>query len=250
MKLKLLFLFLFASLISNAQISGGYAIYKKQSEPLSDEMLKKIDSVPDISEKAKEMFTNMNKTLPQTIEKFEYKLVFNNNKGKYSKLGDLSVDDSNTRYAEIRAGGKDDYYYDLDALCSIRDSNTFGERVLITTSSMEMNWVLSKESKVINGAVCFKGTTTEMVSNIKGDYLREIVAWYNPSINIPLGPEGYMGLPGLIVEIENNGITTYLYELKNGNVKEKIKIPTKGKKMNKSEYREYSKDMVMRFRGR
>jgi GLPGLI family protein len=59
-----------------------------------------------------------------------------------------------------------------------------------------------------------------------------------------------MGLPGLIVEIENNGITTYLYELKNENIKEKIKFPTKGKQMNKSEYREYSKDMVMRFRGR
>jgi GLPGLI family protein len=250
MKLKLLFLFLFASLISNAQISGGYAIYKKQSEPLTDEMLKKIDSVPDISEKAKEMYKNMNKTLPQIIKKFEYKLVFNDNKGKYSKLDELSMDDFNIRLAKMQAGGNDDYFYDLDALYSMQDSNRFGERVLITTSTLEMNWVLSKESKVINGEVCFKATTTEMVSNSKEDYFREIIAWYNPSINIPLGPEGYMGLPGLIVEIENNGITTYLYELKNENIKEKIKFPTKGKQMNKSEYREYSKDMVMRFRGR
>jgi GLPGLI family protein len=66
-----------------------------------------------------------------------------------------------------------------------------------------------------------------------------ITAWYTPEIPVSQGPEGYWGLPGLILEV-NDGKTIILCSKVVLNPKEKseIKAPTKGKVVNQKEYDE------------
>lgn len=64
-----------------------------------------------------------------------------------------------------------------------------------------------------------------------------ITAWYTPEIPINQGPEGYWGLPGLILEV-NDGKTIILCSKVVLNSKDKadIKAPTKGKVVSQKEY--------------
>lgn len=66
-----------------------------------------------------------------------------------------------------------------------------------------------------------------------------ITAWYTPEIPINQGPEGYWGLPGLILEV-NDGKTVILCSKVVLNSKEKVEIkaPNKGKETSQKEYDE------------
>ncbi|MFM2231193.1 MAG: hypothetical protein RL607_2451 [Bacteroidota bacterium] len=64
-----------------------------------------------------------------------------------------------------------------------------------------------------------------------------ITAWYTPEIPINQGPEGYWGLPGLILEV-NDGKTIVLCSkiVLNSKDKVEIKAPTNGKEVKQNEY--------------
>jgi GLPGLI family protein len=66
-----------------------------------------------------------------------------------------------------------------------------------------------------------------------------ITAWYTPEIPVNQGPEGYWGLPGLILEV-NDGKTTILCSKVVLNPKDKaeIKAPNNGKEVSQKEYDE------------
>lgn len=66
-----------------------------------------------------------------------------------------------------------------------------------------------------------------------------IIAWYTPEIPINQGPEGYWGLPGLILEV-NDGKTIMLCSkiVLNSKDKVEIKAPTNGKVVSQKEYDE------------
>lgn len=63
------------------------------------------------------------------------------------------------------------------------------EYVLVREAVKPIKWAIADERRVVNGHPCQKATA--------GD----TVAWYSPSIAIPVGPVGCHGLPGLIVEL-------------------------------------------------
>lgn len=59
-------------------------------------------------------------------------------------------------------------------------------------SDQKINWVLTKEEKVISSYKCKKAV---------GKYRnRKITAWYTNEIPIPEGPYTFKGLPGLVIE--------------------------------------------------
>lgn len=75
-----------------------------------------------------------------------------------------------------------------------------------------MNWILSEETKMFNKIECNKATT-----NFRG---RIYTAWYAPSIPSSFGPWKLNGLPGLILEA-NDESNNVVFKLK------KIIIPKK-----------------------
>jgi GLPGLI family protein len=56
--------------------------------------------------------------------------------------------------------------------------------------------------KEIEGFLCYKATSTNIVINQKGTFRFPIIAWYCPKIPLSFGPNGYGNLPGLILELQ------------------------------------------------
>jgi len=109
----------------------------------------------------------------------------------------------------------------------------FNEETYIIEEKTNKNWSISTETKKINNYTCYKATTEYVVTNPKGTFKHPVVAWFCPEIPISHGPNGYGGLPGLILEIQIR--KTLLGAIKIEKTEEKIQYDLKGEKITKDE---------------
>lgn len=94
-----------------------------------------------------------------------------------------------------------DFYYDITS----QKLYKLKENLKIEVTNRQ-NWQLSKETKVINGYPCYKATCEWEYETRSGNTgIRSATAWYTPQIPYSFGPNGFNNLPGLILEIEQNG---------------------------------------------
>lgn len=174
-------------------------------------------------------------------------------------------------------GGGSTYYKNVKSKSYTVDKEFMGKEFLVKDSLPNLNWKMEGETKVIGGYNCFKATAIRPVSTSdfrnfrpknKDDKKEEpkkevatttdtkekktnfmdgidmpkevtITAWYTPEIPVNQGPEGYWGLPGLILEV-NDGKTIILCSkvVLNPKNKAEIKASTKGKEISQKEYDE------------
>jgi GLPGLI family protein len=102
---------------------------------------------------------------------------------------------------------------------------------VIQDSIVSQQWKIKNDIKEVAGRICMNAVTYD---SIKG---KEIVAWFALDLPIPLGPDKYCGLPGMILEVdEANGAviftaTSILFtdekmEIEKPTVKKKRKVIT------------------------
>lgn len=135
------------------------------------------------------------------------------------------------RAAVAVGGGKGVYFSDLQKGISLRQVESVGNLFLIKSIISDLNWKITKESKMISGHRCYKAQLIKTFKTSQNELKTiTIVAWFNPNIPISFGPIGYCGLPGLIFELKNGRATYTLIELEFETESEvKIKQPDKGK---------------------
>ena len=68
-----------------------------------------------------------------------------------------------------------------------------------------MKWEITQETKEIGEFEVQKATTTPLVHGMDLNPNRTAIAWFTTDIPISAGPEGYYGLPGLILELQYEG---------------------------------------------
>jgi GLPGLI family protein len=170
-------------------------------------------------------------------------------------------------------GGGGTYYKNIKEKIYKVDKEFMSKEFLVKDSLNTYKWQMTGETRVIGGYNCFKatavipasktdfrnfrpkkeeekkddkakeeakeGTKTSFMDQIELPKEITITAWYTPEIPVSQGPEGYWGLPGLILEV-NDGKTTILCSKVVLNPKEKaeIKAPTNGKEVSQKEYDE------------
>lgn len=118
------------------------------------------------------------------------------------------------------------------------------KQYLVTDSVHQLNWKLTGETKNVLGYACQQAITTRpgkrtMISMQNGAMSRKevpdtsnIVAWFTPAIPVPAGPDFEGQLPGLILQVDINGNTTYkAVEISPKVDIAAIKEPKKGKKV-------------------
>jgi GLPGLI family protein len=162
------------------------------------------------------------------------------------------------------------------------DKEFMGKEFLIKDSLVNYKWKMEGETRQIGGYTCYKATAVRPASKSdfrnykpKGEEVKKdetskadasekktnfmpdfevpkeitITAWYTPEIPISQGPEGYWGLPGLILEV-NDGKTVMLCSKVVLNAKEKadIKAPKNGKVTSQAEYDEMIVKKTEEFR--
>ncbi|MDR0205944.1 MAG: GLPGLI family protein [Bacteroidales bacterium] len=131
----------------------------------------------------------------------------------YDQKAELTFNSTEYRfeYIDERAGQsyqwrKEDYiiYRDRENAETFDILSMLDKQYLIQDSLFCQNWKIKNDMKEIAEHICMNATYYD---SIKG---KEVVAWFALDLPVPLGPNKYCGLPGMILEInEANGALVY-----------------------------------------
>jgi len=260
---KFIYILLFL-LIQNtfSQINSGIVEYKKirlkkvfkKNEKIKSanfETFSKIEnSINEIQKEIgyvkKIIYRNKVKINENEIQKeIIFNLLYKDGKSFFEVRKKMSI--SKNRFFKMSLGpeGISKYYNSEKEI--IRQVNAFGEDFLI--SKPKYNWDLKKETKKIGKYTCYKATMVEKIKTRKGVKNVLIQAWYTSEVNIPYGPIGYSGLPGLIIELKRNNINYYATKINLTPGEDLlIKKPTKGKKVTQEEFYDIAINAMKDFR--
>ena len=205
----------------------GTAIYGKQ--------LKSFSENSSVSSNAANQQV---KKILENLKKQEYQLSFNEGKAIYRKVKSLDNDENPVLKAmtEGVANFRGTIFFDSGSEEILHREEFAGVDYIVTKNKID--WTLTKDTLQIDNYLCYKAKTTLTIKNSEGNHELEATAWYAPEITIPYGPDGYGGLPGLILQLDYNGIITSLKKIEYLSKDETIDIqfPKKGKRVSEDEF--------------
>ncbi|TDU43735.1 GLPGLI family protein [Gelidibacter sediminis] len=209
------------------------------SEPIDKEPINKIlYSAMKIDDNLKPSDKNKSLNLiEKSIDKndIQFELLFNSNKSIYKLKEELDTEDISKKIAQLYFGGIYVYYADTLKEKNICQAQAYGEFFIFPNETFK--WELTKESAKISGYLCYKAKTVKIVTNDKGVFKKEVIAWYTPEIATNFGPKGYHGLPGLILELQEGNQIFYASNIAlNTNIKIKIEKPSRGHEVSYHEF--------------
>jgi GLPGLI family protein len=108
----------------------------------------------------------------------------------------------------------------------------------VADSVKEYEWTLLPDTTRILGFLCYKATCKAAILDTK---IRNYTVWYTPEIPIPVGPNRFYGLPGLILSIEEKYYSMFAKSISlNANREELkfLKCCTEGKPISTKRYNE------------
>ena len=235
-KIVLLYLFLTTSAFSQSNLTGIVYYESGISQQNIDNYFSKERKLLKKKEQIKfadNLFLNSKKV--ESTLKFSLKEAIYEVKKKLNlkEKGNI-IEKTNL----IAAGGLNIYYQKTgNKNLEIQNCTTFGECFIIVSDNNK-KWQLTQETKTIAGYICYKATTIETRNNKE----MNIIAWYCPQIPVSFGPKEYNGLPGLVLEAQNNfryfRATKLMLNPKNKVI---IKKPTKGIRVSQKEFSKMSK---------
>lgn len=239
MKFLKFYIYIFINLCAFSQ--SGEVIYKAEIIPI--DFKKKINN---------DSITNLQKSTLEAIfrsqPKVKYRLFFNKEESFFEKYETLNSEKGKLNFAE-RKMGKGVYYYSHMSKEIIHKKLYSGKEFLIVMPTF--NWKLTQEKKVIGKYICYKATTSHYVEGRNGKMERKVTAWYTKEIPYNLGPKYFNGLPGLIVELQEDNLlikaTKIILQSKD---KIFIRKPNLGEKVTLKKYDSIVKEMYYRRRRR
>ena len=235
-KIIIVLLLLFCKYSAYAQ-TGGKVYYKKIP---TERFTKSMDSLNSLY--SDNSFTEIGKK----IKDLKFVLQFNSEVAHFKEVESMANDSKSSasvKIAKITSGYSGETYYDLKAKKIITNMDISGEYYLIEKDFSSYEWVLTKENLIINGLSCYKAKTTFIKEGRRGVMKIPIVAWYTIDINISAGPDGFAGLPGLIIQLENDNYVTMVDKIVIEKKPVEIELPEDGKKMTQTEFNNFMKKM-------
>lgn len=111
---------------------------------------------------------------------------------------------------------------------------TLDKKYVVEDKLPKYKWKILNEIKEINGYLCMKAETTDTIKK------QVIHAWFTDAIPVQSGPEGFCGLPGMILGIDiNDGcVVIEATEVTISENELNVEIPKKlkGKKISREDY--------------
>lgn len=234
MKSKYIFLTLVLSVfISFSQNKKGRVLYKFKVTSKMFDVVKVKKNKKEVNIMLQQTEESMNKHQ----DYFAFYLDFKGGESSFYASFLLDETDFSMKTASILAGTQNKYYQNIENKEMLLQKNAFGEDFIIKSNLDKHDWVFHNESKKINSILCYKATTTRITKNSKGEFKKNVIAWYAPSLAYNFGPIGYGGLPGLIIELQDDKFLYYAAKISLQPKKSiRIKKPTKGKLVTDKEF--------------
>ena len=263
MNIRILFLaFALMGSIFTATAQGltGRAFYKSSSS---------LKISMDSTKMAPDVIADLQKQLKKQMER-EYVLTFSQTESNWKQVESLGTGpataSSGGASIVISTGNQDRLLYkNLAEQNYIKEEDLMGRAFLVKDSLNTYDWELTGESKQIGDYTCQKATYTTIVDSkvfsMGKDEMEtskdtvNVTAWFTMQIPVSHGPDDFWGLPGLILELQNRGMT-YIAEriVLNPNEPVKIEIPKKGEMISSKDYEALSEEkmeeMMKRYSGK
>jgi GLPGLI family protein len=265
MRIATLLMALMLSAALSAQGFSGKAIYKTHRKS-------NIKIGNERSGMTPEMQKQMEERLKKMFQK-TFTLNFNRTESTYKEDVKLSSPTPQPGGGGITVmsfgsgGGNDILYKNIKENRYANKTDLMGKLFLVKDSLIKYDWKMTGETKNIGNYTCYKATYEREEENISMSMIdgemkesskkKKVVttAWYTLDVPVSNGPGNYGGLPGLILEINDGGLTIVCTEITlNPSEKIEIKEPEKGKKVTSKKFEEISrkksKEMMERFRSK
>jgi GLPGLI family protein len=140
-------------------------------------------------------------------------------------------------------GGQGKTHLNFATTAHTEQREVMGKEYLIVDTLRTLPWKFSEETKQIKGYACKKATMTRVERN----RTQNVTVWYTDAVFVTAGPDKFYGLPGLVLSVDINdgevAINTLEIELKTLK-KNDLKVPTSGKKVNDTEFREAMREQM------
>jgi len=244
-----------------AQGFTGRAYYKSTS---------KISISMDSTKMAPEQMAQIQASLKKQMEQ-NYVLSFNQTESTWKKEeslggGPATASAGGAVFMVATSGEGSMLYKNIADQSYAQEREVMGKEYLIQEKSEPFEWELSGETKKVGNYTVQKASFTKIVDskrfstgmtemeNVK-DTL-QVTVWFTPEIPVSHGPENYFGLPGLILEVQNQGRTLICEKIELNPSAEPVVIerPSKGKEISLDEFKkieeEGMKQMMNRYQGK
>jgi GLPGLI family protein len=118
-------------------------------------------------------------------------------------------------------GGQDEYLLIRDyANKTVYDQvDVLGKTYIIQEDAERIKWKILNEIKEVAGYLCMKAETIDPVKGTK------VHAWFSDEIPVYGGPEGYFGLPGMILGLDFNDGDVVITATKVNFSEEPVELP-------------------------
>ena len=259
--LSLLLFFGIGLQASFAQGFMGRAYYKSSS---------KISISMDSTKMAPEQMAQIQASLKKQMEQ-NYVLSFNQTESTWKKEeslggGPATASSGGAVFMVASSGEGSTLYKNIADQTYLEDHEMMEKAYLVKDNLTPEEWELSGETKKVGNYTAQKASFTKIVDskrfstgmtemeNVK-DTL-QVTVWFTPEIPVSHGPENYFGLPGLILEVQNQGRTLICEKIELNPSADPVVIvkPSKGKEITKEEFRavqdEGMKQMMNRYQGK
>jgi GLPGLI family protein len=254
--------FLLLGFIVEAQEFQGKAEYF--SKRVFSEKIE-VNKAAGENEMSPEMEKAFQEAMKSASEK-KYTLSFNKSECIYEEQEQLEKPEAPATAGisvKVLFSGEGKKYLNLKDKICIEEADIFGKEFLIVEPLEKPDWKLLNETKKIGDYNCFKAElivqVTEKQRKEYEEFLKKeavkpalfkmdepkdkvIMAWYTPEIPVSFGPNKYWGLPGLILEINEEETIILCSKVTLSNKeKSKIKVPNTGEKVTQKKFDEIEK---------
>ncbi|MCF8323260.1 MAG: GLPGLI family protein [Flavobacterium sp.] len=252
--------FLLLGFFVNAQEFQGKAEYfSKRIQKMQ------VNKAPEEQGMSPEMEKAFQEAMKSATEK-QYTLSFNKSECLYEEQEKLEKPEASANGGfsiSVSFSGEGKKYLNLKDKICIEEADIFGKEFLIVEPLEKPDWKLLNETKKIGDYNCFKAELIVQVTEKQKEEYKEflkkeeakpslfkmeepkdkvIIAWYTPEIPVSFGPKNYWGLPGLILEInEEESIILCSKVTLSNKEKSKIKVPNTGEKVTQKKFDEIQK---------
>ncbi len=220
-----------------SQVKKGVVEYKKT-------FTRKVFSEND-KKRSNRKFSKFEDYIIKAQDKLVFKLSFSNRESQFKVESQIHIEDNNFFEMAVGPDGEGFFYNSMSD--RTRKLSAFGELFLI--SKQKYDWSVTNEVKMIGKYKCYKALLIEKYKTRRGLKDVLITAWFAPEINVPFGPIGYSGLPGLILELHKHRLKYYATKI---NLKPKKKIviekPIEGKKITNEGFNEFFSQSIKKYK--
>ncbi len=223
----------------------------------------------DSTKMAPEVIADLQKQLKKQMER-EYTLSFTQAESNWKQIESLGGGPATAAAGGaqivIQTGNEDRLLYkNIGSQSYVEEQDLMGKPFLVEDSLRIYDWELTGNSKKIGDYEVQEAKYSRIVDSKRFSMGMEememtkdtinVTAWFAPQIPVSHGPADFWGLPGLILELQNEGMT-YIADriVLNPSEAVEIEVPNKGQKISSEEYRaladEKMKDMMKRYNGK